>query len=89
MNPNQGRKVQMTMAELEAMPEITCPECGFDNFMQTFKVKKVSMILSKTGKQEIVPIQTFICAKCKRQLLPKDMENETTKSEPELPDNAA
>lgn len=90
MNPAQGRQVKMTMAELEALPDVTCKECGFDNFIQTYKVKKVSLIMSQTGRPEVVPIQTFICAKCKTQLTPKDMENlenEANKSEPELPDN--
>lgn len=73
--PLQGRQVKMTIPELEALPEVLCRECGFDNFIQTFKIKKVSLILSQTGRPEVVPIQSFICAKCKTQLTPKDMEN--------------
>ncbi len=75
------------MAELEAMPHAICKKCGFDNFIQTYKLKRVSPLLSQTGRQEVIPIQSFVCAACHTQLLPKDMEDATTKPEPELPDN--
>ena len=87
--PIQGQKVRMSITELEAMPHAICKQCGFDNFIQTYKLKKVSALLSQSGRTEVIPMQSFVCAACHHQLLPKDMEDATEKSEPELPDNVA
>lgn len=72
--PLQGQKIQMTIAELEALPHAVCKECGGENFIQAVKLKSVSMLLSQSGQQEVIPMQTFVCIVCKHQLLPKDME---------------
>ena len=87
--PSQKQRIQLTMAELDTMPHAKCKKCGFENFLHTFKLKIVSPLLSQSGRKEVVPIQSFICGSCHTQLMPEDMENETTKPEPELPDNAA
>ena len=87
--PIQGQKIQMTMSELNALPHAVCKKCGFDCFLQAVKLKRVSPLLSQSGRPEVIPIQTFICAACHYQLLPKDVEDATKKSEPELPDDAA
>ncbi len=87
--PLQGQKVQMTIAELEALPHAVCKKCGFDNFIQTYKLKRVSPLLSTSGKTEVIPIQTFVCAVCHHQLTPKDMEDEINKPKSEVPDAAA
>ena len=87
--PMQGQQIRLTVAELEALPHAVCKQCGFDNFIQTFKLKRVSPLLSRTGKTEVIPMQTFVCAACHHQLLPKDMENAIEEPESKLPDNAA
>lgn len=87
--PLQGQKIQMTISELESLPHATCTECGGENFMQAVKLKSVSKFLSQSGRQEVIPMQTFVCVKCKHQLLPKDIEDAAKKPEPELPDDAA
>ena len=87
--PTQGQRIRMTIAELEALPHATCKQCGFDNFIQAYKLKRVSPLLSQSGRQEVIPMQLFICAACHHQLLPKDIEDATTKSESKLPDDVA
>lgn len=87
--PLQGQRVRITPAELEALPHAICKQCGFDNFIQTYKLKRVSPLLSQSGKTEVIPMQSFVCAACHYQLLPKDMEDEISRPEPELPDDAA
>jgi hypothetical protein len=87
--PMQGQKIQMTMAEIEALPHAVCKQCGFDNFIQTYKLKRISAFMSRSGRVEVIPMQSFVCAACHHQLTPKDMEDATNKSESELPDDAA
>ena len=42
----------------------TCDECGNDTFIQVYKMRKLSALLSPTGKPTMIPIQVFACHKC-------------------------
>ena len=50
---------------------IVCDECGNASFIQAFFLKKVSALVSPTGKEAIVPIQVFSCGNC--GAIPKNM----------------
>ena len=50
---------------------IVCEECGNASFIQAFFLKKVSALVSPTGKEAIVPIQVFSCGNC--GAIPKNM----------------
>ena len=50
---------------------ITCDDCGNASFIQAFFLKKVSALVSPTGKEAIVPIQVFSCGNC--GAIPKNM----------------
>ena len=41
-----------------------CEACGNDTFIQVFKMRKLSALLSPTGQETMIPIQIFACAKC-------------------------
>ena len=42
----------------------TCESCGNDTFTQVYKMRKLSALLSPTGKPTMIPIQVFACHKC-------------------------
>ena len=50
---------------------IVCEECGNASFIQAFFLKKISALMSPTGKEAIVPIQVFSCGNC--GAIPKNM----------------
>ena len=50
---------------------IVCDECGNASFIQAFFLKKVSALVSPTGKEAIVPMQVFSCGNC--GTIPKNM----------------
>ena len=50
---------------------ITCEECGNASFIQAFFLKKISALMSPTGKEAIVPMQVFSCGNC--GTIPKNM----------------
>ena len=50
---------------------IVCEECGNASFIQAFFLKKVSALVSPTGKEAIVPMQVFSCGNC--GTIPKNM----------------
>ena len=85
----QGRQINFTVAELNAMTNSKCPECEGETFMQAYLLKRVSPLIAQSGHVEVLPIQTFICTNCKHQLSPKDVENEPTEPEEKLPDLTA
>ena len=43
---------------------IVCEECGNASFIQAFFLKKVSALVSPTGKEAVIPIQVFSCGNC-------------------------
>jgi hypothetical protein len=44
-------------------PFITC-DCGGKMFTEAVMFKKISMFVSPTGKEEILPISVILCKKC-------------------------
>ena len=85
----QGRQINFTLAELNAMLNSKCPKCGGETFIQAFLLKRVSPLMAQSGHVEVLPIQTFICTNCKHQLSSKDVENEPAESEDKLPEGTA
>ena len=60
MPPRQeGLQVDISKAET-----IVCENCGNASFIQAFFLKKVSALVSPTGKEAIVPMQVFSCGNC-------------------------
>ena len=53
---------------------IICENCGNASFIQSFFLKRVSALVSPTGKETIVPIQVSACGNC--GTIPKNMMNQ-------------
>ena len=45
-------------------PTIVCPKCGSKVFKEAVILKKVSKVISPTGKEELYPIPVFVCNSC-------------------------
>jgi len=45
-----------------------CQSCGNSIFIQGYVIKKISAIVSPTGKEVIAPIQVFNCGNCGEML---------------------
>ena len=50
---------------------IVCENCGNASFIQAFFLKKVSALVSPTGKEAVIPIQVFSCGNCGK--IPQNM----------------
>ena len=55
---------------------IQCEECNNASFIQTFFLKRMSALMSPTGKEAIIPIQVFSCGNC--GAVPKNMMSAVT-----------
>ncbi len=49
---------------LDQTDQIVCDECGSAAFHPAFLLRKVSALISPTGKETVIPIQVFACDSC-------------------------
>jgi uncharacterized Zn finger protein len=49
---------------LDQTEEIKCDECGSNAFHPAFLLRKVSPLISPSGKETVIPIQVFACDSC-------------------------
>ena len=70
-NPKQQQfnvDISQTTAEI-------CKECENDTFIQVFRIRKLSKLLSPSGQESLIPIQVYACSKCgniNSSFLPKE-----------------
>ena len=60
-NPAPPKKVELDISKADT---IQCEECGNASFIPSFFLKKISALMSPTGKEAIVPIQVYSCGNC-------------------------
>ena len=63
-HPDGGMPQGQQQLDISKADTIVCEECGNASFIQAFFLKKISALVSPTGKESIVPIQVFTCGSC-------------------------
>ena len=66
MKPLPKGNVKVDLSDADTMK---CQSCENPIFIQGYIIKKISAIVSPTGKEVIAPIQVFNCGNC-GELLP-------------------
>ncbi len=61
MNDNTQAHLNLDVTKL---PTMRCIRCGGFTFNDAYVIKKVSAIVSPSGKETAAPIQIFTCANC-------------------------
>tara|TARA_B100000941_G_C28108645_1_gene352092 strand:+ start:231 stop:506 length:276 start_codon:yes stop_codon:yes gene_type:complete len=64
-------KVKLDLSQADT---VKCEKCGNYSFIQSFFLKRISPVMSPTGKETIVPIQVYSCGNC--GTVPKSMMGE-------------
>ena len=65
MNPKQGEAPRAQISiKPEDLKDICCESCECKYFRQVNAFKRVSALVSPTGKEQIVPVPTFRCDEC-------------------------
>ena len=59
---------------------IICDECKNTTFTQVFLLRTVSAVLSPIGKQQMMPVPAFECARC-GEILQQSLPNSEAKDE--------
>ena len=71
----KGLDVQINPSDLV---DVVCEKCECQSFEMVFLFKKLSAVLSPTGKDTMVPLQTYRCTDCghiNKEFLPKEPAN--------------
>ena len=63
-HPDGGMPQGQQQIDISKADTITCDDCGNASFIQAFFLKKVSALVSPTGKEAVIPIQVFSCGNC-------------------------
>ena len=63
INAAAAGRAQITPDMLRSSPNIVC-ECGGMIFAEKLFFKKISAILSPSGKEEVAPMPIIVCEKC-------------------------
>jgi len=86
---------EQTNINLDAsnLPTMRCAHCGNFTFTASYVIKKISALISPSGKETIAPIQVFTCTAC-AAILPiggndsldflKDIKEEQTNQEQKM-----
>ena len=61
---NQSSSPSISASHLAQAESIACEHCANQTFVTVMMMKRISPIISPTGKEAIVPIQTFACNAC-------------------------
>ena len=61
LNRPQGLNLNIKPEDLK---DITCEQCGSKYFRQVSAFKRISALISPTGKEQIVPVPVFRCDEC-------------------------
>ena len=71
MKPLPKGNVQVDLSDADTMK---CQSCENPVFIQGYIIKKISAIVSPTGKEVIAPIQVFNCGNCGEMLPLADID---------------
>jgi uncharacterized Zn finger protein len=73
MGGKEQPKAQIKL-DLKDLTDIVCENCGSKFFRQVNAFKKISALVSPTGKEQILPVPVFRCDECghiNKEFLPK------------------
>ena len=61
---DQPSTAPISASQLAQAESVTCESCSNHTFVTVMMMKRISPIISPTGKEAVVPIQTFACNAC-------------------------
>ena len=74
MKPQKPLPQQQVQIDLSDADTMKCQKCENSIFIQGYVIKKISAIVSPTGKEVIAPIQVFNCGNCGALLPMKELD---------------
>ncbi len=59
-----GEQQQQVNVDMTQTTSVKCDECGCEHFEQVVRMRRLSAILSPTGKEALIPMPVFACKNC-------------------------
>lgn len=78
INNNRSQKQRIEI-DIDTLETFTCPECKNSIFTQAIEIKKVPMVISKTGNPETTQLNIVVCSKCGHKVTNEDVFGKETK----------
>lgn len=63
-----GKPMSQLDVNIEELPMVKCRNCGGVLWMQALHVRKISPLVSPTGKEEIGTLPVVVCLECKTEM---------------------
>jgi hypothetical protein len=60
----QGPPSGQVSVDISQATDVLCVQCGRPHFMDALRMKRLSAILSPTGKEEMIKMETLLCMSC-------------------------
>jgi len=61
MDLSEGKKIQVNVMD---SPNVECEKCENIFFEKVTIIKKISKLLTGSPEDQLVPMETYVCAKC-------------------------
>ena len=61
---DKGQPKTQVKLDINDLTDIVCENCGSKFFRQVQAFKKISALVSPTGKEQIMPVPVFRCDEC-------------------------
>lgn len=75
---NEEKPIQANISvDLNKCETLAC-SCGNETFTEVITLKKISALLSPTGREMIAELRQKICLKCGEKFVPKEAREERT-----------
>jgi len=58
-----SQKLKMNV-DMNMASDVICEKCEGFAFSSCYLIKKISALVSPTGKEAIIPVETFVCNGC-------------------------
>ena len=66
--PNQGMPQQININP-EDTTGVTCGKCNSELFMPMYLLRKVSALISPTGREETIQVPVMVCGNCGQPMM--------------------
>jgi len=60
----EGQHQQRVNVDISQAKDVVCEKCENPYFMEVTRIKKLSILVSPTGREEKISIPVLLCANC-------------------------
>lgn len=62
--PNEQEQMAELARLIRTAEDVHCDSCGATNFINIYKIRKISGLMSGSGRDMVIPVPVYACADC-------------------------